>query len=167
CVLAEASGRCSVFGRQHIHTFDGVIYEFAGDCSYMMAGDCQSRTFSILGDFLQGRKKGVSVFLGEIFELRLSVDGILTQQGERLQLPYASNSVFAGYELGSVRLWSEEFGFSVHIDPTHNIQITLNKQHKNRTCGLCGNFNSAPRDDYTSQESKSTPSLQSTFISSV
>ncbi|XP_053533763.1 von Willebrand factor [Ictalurus punctatus] len=152
CVLAEASGRCSVFGRQHVHTFDGVIYEFAGDCSYMLAGDCQSRTFSILGDFSQGRRKGVSVFLGEIFELNLSVDGALTQQGERLQLPYASNSVFAGYELGSVRLWSDEFGFSVHVDPTHNIQITLSKQHQNRTCGLCGNFNSAPRDDYTAQE---------------
>ncbi|XP_053356531.1 von Willebrand factor [Clarias gariepinus] len=152
CVLAESSGRCSVFGRQHIHTFDGVIYEFAGDCSYMLAGDCQGRTFSILGDLSQGKRKGVSVFLGEVFELNLSVDGALTQQGERVQLPYASNSVFAGYELGSVRLWSDEFGFSVLIDPNHNIQIKLGKQHQNRTCGLCGNFNSAPSDDYTAQE---------------
>ncbi|MCJ8733665.1 hypothetical protein PDJAM_G00226260 [Pangasius djambal] len=69
-----------------------------------------------------------------------------------LKLPYASNSVFAGYELGSVRLWSDEFGFSVRIDPTHNIEITLGKRHQNRTCGLCGNFNSAPSDEYTAQE---------------
>ncbi|KAF7699418.1 hypothetical protein HF521_004160 [Silurus meridionalis] len=51
-----------------------------------------------------------------------------------------------------VHLWSDEFGFSVHIDPTHNIQIKLSKQNQNRTCGLCGNFNSAPGDDYTAQE---------------
>lgn len=75
----------------------------------------------------------------------------------RLQLPYASNSVFAGYELGSVRLWSEEFGFSVLIDPTHNIQITLSKRHQNRTCGLCGNYNSASSDEYAAQEGKSSP----------
>lgn len=48
-VFVEGSGRCSLFSRQHIQTFDGVIYEFPGDCSYMLAGDCQQRSFSILG----------------------------------------------------------------------------------------------------------------------
>lgn len=50
CISAEGGGRCSLFGRQHIHTFDGVIYEFPGDCSYKLAGDCHHRTFSILGN---------------------------------------------------------------------------------------------------------------------
>ncbi|XP_062861316.1 von Willebrand factor [Trichomycterus rosablanca] len=152
CVLVEGIGRCSLFGQQHVHTFDGVIYDFAGDCSYMLAGDCNRRTFSILGDLSQGRRKGVTLYLGELFELHLSVDGILTQGTERLRLPYASGSVFAGFELGSVRLWSEEFGFSIRIDPMHNIQLTLGKNHANNTCGLCGNYNSVPGDDYTAQE---------------
>uniref|UniRef100_A0A3B4EJ56 von Willebrand factor n=1 Tax=Pygocentrus nattereri TaxID=42514 RepID=A0A3B4EJ56_PYGNA len=151
-LAAVKSARCSLFGRQHIHTFDGVIYEFPGDCSYMLAGDCHRRTFSILGDFSQGKRTGVTVFLGEAFELHLSVDGILSQGGERLPLPYASSSVFAGFELGSVHLWSEEFGFSIRIDPAHNIQVTLTKHHSNHTCGLCGNYNSVPGDDYTAQE---------------
>ncbi|XP_066540767.1 von Willebrand factor [Hoplias malabaricus] len=151
-VVAEGAARCSLFGRQHIHTFDGVIYEFPGDCSYMLAGDCHQRTFSILGDFSQGRRKGVTIFLGEAVELHLTVDGTLSQGAERLPLPYASSSVFAGFELGSVRLWSEEFGFSVHIDPAHNIQLTLAKHHGNHSCGLCGNYNSYPGDDYTAQE---------------
>lgn len=72
----------------------------------------------------------------------------------RLALPYASGSVFAGFELGSVRLWSEEFGFSIRIDPMHNIELTLAKSHANNTCGLCGNYNSMPGDDYTAQEGK-------------
>uniref|UniRef100_A0A8C2F5D3 von Willebrand factor n=1 Tax=Cyprinus carpio TaxID=7962 RepID=A0A8C2F5D3_CYPCA len=146
------SGRCSLFSRQHIQTFDGVIYEFPGDCSYMLAGDCQHRSFSILGDFSHGKRKGVTLFLGEFFELHLSVDGTLSQGAERLPLPYASSSVFAGYELGYVRLWSEEFGFSIRIDPSHNIQLMLAKQHSNRTCGLCGNYNYLIEDEYTAQE---------------
>ncbi|KAI2653383.1 von Willebrand factor [Labeo rohita] len=151
-VSVEGSGRCSLFSRQHIQTFDGVIYEFPGDCSYMLAGDCQHRSFSILGDFSHGKRKGVTLFLGEFFELHLSVDGTLSQGAERLPLPYASSSVFAGYELGYIRLWSEEFGFSIRIDSSRNIQLTLAKQHSNRTCGLCGNYNYLVEDEYTAQE---------------
>ncbi|XP_056092012.1 von Willebrand factor [Rhinichthys klamathensis goyatoka] len=151
-VSVEGSGRCSLFSRQHIHTFDGVIYEFPGDCSYMLAGDCQHRSFSILGDFSHGKRKGVTLFLGEFFELHLSVHGMLSQGAERIPLPYASSSVFVGFELGYVRLWSEEFGFSIRIDPSHNIQLTLGKHHSNRTCGLCGNYNYLVEDDYTAQE---------------
>ncbi|XP_056621756.1 von Willebrand factor [Triplophysa dalaica] len=151
-IFVEGSGRCSLFSRQHVQTFDGVIYEFPGDCSYMLAGDCQQRSFSILGDFSHGKRKGVTVFLGEVFELHLSVDGTLSQRAERLPLPYASSSVFAGFELGFVQLWSEEFGFSIRIDPSHNIQLTLTKQLSNRTCGLCGNYNYLKEDDFTAQE---------------
>ncbi|TRY99720.1 hypothetical protein DNTS_016535, partial [Danionella cerebrum] len=69
-----------------------------------------------------------------------------------LSVPYASSSVFAGYELGFFRLWSEEFGFSIRVDPSHNIEITLDKRHMNRTCGLCGNYNYLPEDEYRTQE---------------
>lgn len=42
-------GRCSLFGRHHVHTFDGVLYEFPGDCSYLLAGDCNHHSFTLLG----------------------------------------------------------------------------------------------------------------------
>lgn len=44
-----SAGRCSLFGHYHIHTFDGVLYDFPGDCSYMLAGDCSNRGFTLLG----------------------------------------------------------------------------------------------------------------------
>ncbi|KAL2092952.1 hypothetical protein ACEWY4_010264 [Coilia grayii] len=152
CVCVGEAGRCSLFGWQHIHSFDGVLYQFSGDCSYMLAGDCQKRTFTILGDFSNGKRRGVTLFLGEFFELHLSMDGSLSRGAERLHLPYASSSVFVGRELGGVRLWSDEFGFSVRVDGDKNIDIILSKHHGNRTCGLCGNYNRVPEDDYTSRE---------------
>ncbi|XP_064878243.1 LOW QUALITY PROTEIN: von Willebrand factor [Oncorhynchus nerka] len=150
--VAGLSGRCSLFGRHHVHTFDGVVYEFPGDCSYLLAGDCQHRAFTLLGDFVRGQRSGVTLFLGEVFELHLSVDGRLSQREKRLSLPYASHGVFAGSELGFYKLWSEEFGFTVTIDNQANVALMMTKHHGNRTCGLCGNFNTVPDDDYTAQE---------------
>lgn len=48
--VAGLTGRCSLFGRHHVHTFDGVLYEFPGDCSYLLAGDCNHRSFTLLGE---------------------------------------------------------------------------------------------------------------------
>ncbi|XP_053283367.1 von Willebrand factor isoform X1 [Pleuronectes platessa] len=150
--VAGLTGRCSLFGRHHVHTFDGVLYEFPGDCSYLLAGDCNHRSFILLGDFVNGRRTGVTLYLGDAFELHLSVNGRLTQGDTRLSLPYASHAVFVGSELGFYKLWSEEFGFTVTIDNAANIALALTKHHANRTCGLCGNFNSVPADEYTAQE---------------
>eukprot|EP00066_Takifugu_rubripes_P015898 XP_011605164.1 PREDICTED: von Willebrand factor isoform X1 [Takifugu rubripes] len=151
-LVADASGRCSLFGRHHIHTFDGVLYEFPGDCSYLLAGDCKHRTFTLLGDFVDGKRTGVTLFLGDAFELHLSVDGQLSQGDKRLSLPHASHGVFVGTELGFYKLSSEEFGFTVTIDNAANIALTLTKHHANHTCGLCGNFNTDSADEYTAQE---------------
>ncbi|XP_034032461.1 von Willebrand factor [Thalassophryne amazonica] len=150
--VASLNGRCSLFGRHHIHTFDGVLYEFPGDCSYLLAGDCSHRSFTLLGDFVNGKRTGITLFLGDAFELHLSVDGQLSQGDKRLSLPYASHAVFAGSELGFFKLWSEEFSFTVTIDSDANIALTLSKNHANHTCGLCGNFNSVAADEYTAQE---------------
>ncbi|XP_072241877.1 von Willebrand factor [Leuresthes tenuis] len=150
--VAGMTGRCSLFGRHYVHTFDGVLYEFPGDCSYLLAGDCNHHSFTLLGDFHNGKRTGVTLFLGDAFELHLSVDGQLSQGEKRLSLPYASHAVFVGSELGFYKLWSEEFGFTVSIDNAANIALTLTKRHINRTCGLCGNFNAVSADEYTAQE---------------
>ncbi|XP_034734682.1 von Willebrand factor isoform X2 [Etheostoma cragini] len=150
--VAGMTGRCSLFGRHHVHTFDGVLYEFPGDCSYLLAGDCSHHSFTLMGDFVNGKRTGVTLFLGDAFELHLSVDGRLSQGGNRLSVPYASHAVFVGSELGFYKLWSEEFGFTVTIDNAANIALTLTKHHANCTCGLCGNFNSVTADEYTAQE---------------
>lgn len=48
--VAGVTGRCSLFGRHHVYTFDGVLYDFPGDCSYLLAGDCKHHSFTLLGE---------------------------------------------------------------------------------------------------------------------
>lgn len=42
--------RCSLFGGDFINTFDESMYSFAGDCSYLLAGDCQEHSVSLIGE---------------------------------------------------------------------------------------------------------------------
>uniref|UniRef100_A0A8U7MC19 von Willebrand factor n=1 Tax=Corvus moneduloides TaxID=1196302 RepID=A0A8U7MC19_CORMO len=150
--LESSVARCSLFGNDHIKTFDGSLYSFAGDCSYLLAGDCHKHSFTLLGDYQDGEKIGFSVYLGEYFNLRLSLDGVVMQDDKRVSIPFASNGIFIEKEAGYYKISSDEHGFVVKIDATGNIQILLQEKHYNKTCGLCGNFNKFLEDDFRARE---------------
>uniref|UniRef100_H3AU93 von Willebrand factor n=1 Tax=Latimeria chalumnae TaxID=7897 RepID=H3AU93_LATCH len=143
---------CSLFGDYHIQTFDGTFYDFPGDCSYKLAGDCQKRSFSILGDYQNGKRKSISLYLGEYFDIHMLLDGTVIQGDKRISLPYASSGIFVETETGYYKLSSEEYGFTVRIDTSRNVHILLSERHFNKTCGLCGNFNNFAEDDFIAQE---------------
>ncbi|KAM9171971.1 von Willebrand factor isoform 2-T2 [Pangshura tecta] len=144
--------RCSLFGDDHIKTFDESFYDFAGDCSYLLAGDCHKRSFVLIGDYQNGRRNGFSVYLGEYFNIHLALDGTVTQGDKRVSMPFASHGIFVETEAGYYKLSSDEHGFVVKIDLDVNIQILFTDKHYNKTCGLCGNFNYFAEDDFRTQE---------------
>ncbi|XP_027766073.1 von Willebrand factor-like [Empidonax traillii] len=149
-----SASRCSLFGNDHIKTFDGSFYNFAGDCSYLLAGDCHKHSFMLLGDYQNGEKTGFSLYLGEYFNLRFSFDGAVMQEDKRVSIPFASNGIFIEKEAGYHKISSDEHGFVVKMDISGNIQILLQERHYNKTCGLCGNFNKFLEDDFRTQEGK-------------
>ena len=79
--------RCSLFGDDFINTFDESMYSFAGDCSYLLAGDCQKHSFSLIGESgalkggIQGRCQLSST------PVRAGVGGIFLGQCLSLQIP--------------------------------------------------------------------------------
>ncbi|NWI97475.1 VWF factor, partial [Pitta sordida] len=150
----SSASRCSLFGKDHIKTFDGSFYSFAGDCSYLLAGDCHKHSFTLLGDYQDGEKSGFSVYLGEYFNLHFSLDGAVSQEEKRVSIPFASNGIFIEKEAGYYKISSDEHGFVVKLDISGNIQILLQEKNYNKTCGLCGNFNGFPEDDFRTQEGK-------------
>ncbi|XP_074859171.1 von Willebrand factor isoform X2 [Carettochelys insculpta] len=147
-----ALSRCSLFGDDHIKTFDKLIYDFAGDCSYLLAGDCHKHSFTLIGGYQNGRRNSFSVYLGEYFDIHLALDGTLTQGDKRVSMPFASHGIFVETEARYYKLFSDEYGFVAKIDISGNIQILFSDKHYNKTCGLCGNFNKFAEDDFTTQE---------------
>ncbi|NXI43554.1 VWF factor, partial [Galbula dea] len=146
--------RCSLFGNDHIKTFDDSFYSFAGDCSYLLAGDCHKHSFKLLGDYQDGEKVGFSVYLGEYFSLHFSLDGEVIQEDKSVSIPFASSGIFIEKEAGYYKISSDEHGFVVKIDISGNIQILLQEKLYNKTCGLCGNYNRFAEDDFRTQEGK-------------
>ncbi|XP_067860893.1 von Willebrand factor [Heptranchias perlo] len=144
--------RCSLFGGYRIQTFDGNLYEFPGHCSYKLAGDCMRRSFSLLGNYQAGKRKSISLYLGEYFEVTVALKGEVSVRKKRILLPFASHGVFIGMEAGYYIISSDEHGFIARIDTSGNVVIMLSKRYFSRTCGLCGNYNNFPQDDYITQE---------------
>ncbi|XP_053319540.1 von Willebrand factor [Spea bombifrons] len=144
--------RCSLFGGSHVRTFDGTFYDFLGDCSYMLAGDCHRHSFSLLVDYRNGKRKSVSMYLGEYFDIHVFLDGTATEGEKSISMPYASNGIFLETEAGYYKLSSQEHGFMVKIDTSGNVQVVLSNKLSNKTCGLCGNFNQLAEDDFMTQE---------------
>ncbi|XP_057558106.1 von Willebrand factor isoform X2 [Hippopotamus amphibius kiboko] len=75
--------RCSLFGGDFINTFDESMYSFVGGCSYLLAGDCQTHSFSLVGDFQDGKRVSLSVYLGEFFDIHVFVNGTVLQGDQR------------------------------------------------------------------------------------
>ncbi|KAM5263526.1 von Willebrand factor [Ctenodactylus gundi] len=144
--------RCSLFGDDFVNTFDESLYRFAGDCSYLLAGDCQAHSFSILGNFQNGKRMGLSVFLAEFFDIHLFVNGSVIQGDQSISVPYASKGLYLETEAGYYKLSSEVYGFVARIDGNGNFQVLLSDRHFNKTCGLCGDFNIFAEDDFRTQE---------------
>lgn len=42
-----------------------------------------------------------------------------------------------------------DFGLTVRYDWEHYLVVTLSGSYAGKTCGLCGNFNGNPKDDFT------------------
>uniref|UniRef100_K7GNN0 von Willebrand factor n=1 Tax=Sus scrofa TaxID=9823 RepID=K7GNN0_PIG len=148
----SSMARCSLFGSNFINTFDQSMYSFAGSCSYLLAGDCQKHSFSIIGDFQDGKRVGLSVYLGEFFDIHVFVNGTVLQGDQSISTPYASKGLYLESQAGYHTLSSEAYGFVARIDGSGNFQVLLSDRYFNKTCGLCGDFNIFSEDDFKTQE---------------
>lgn len=80
-------------------TFDGVKYDFQGDCDYTIITDCQNQTFHLIGD---NEKPQPSSTVSLMKQVRLeydetvfaiSIGGLVTVQGRAVTLPYIQEDV--------------------------------------------------------------------------
>ncbi|CAN9514343.1 unnamed protein product [Ophioblennius macclurei] len=159
CVPPAAT--CWAVGDPHYYTFDGRRYDFMGTCTYVIARKCSKdkdlEDFEVLA---QNENRG---------NLRVSYVGLVVVKA------YSTTITIVRSERGHVRignsLWTlpatlhdgklklfqsgrsvvieAGLGMTVRYDWEQNLDVTLYGSYSGHTCGLCGNFNGKPDDDFT------------------
>ncbi|XP_029354409.1 mucin-5AC-like, partial [Echeneis naucrates] len=158
CTEENCPGTCSVEGGAHVNTFDGKVYTFHGDCSYILAKDCSGTQFVIQGELVQcGLSesetclKSVTLGLsGGANVVAIQPDGKVFVNGIYAQLPFSAAGIATFRASSFYLLVQTSVGvlLEVQLQPVMQLYIRVTSDYKDKTCGLCGNFNSNQADDF-------------------
>ncbi|KAM4703005.1 IgGFc-binding protein-like [Rhinophrynus dorsalis] len=151
---------CSASGDPHYITFDGVHYNFQGTCEYLLSGLC-SKTRG-LTDFqvrVLNQNRGsrivsyttavnVTIYSTEIQIRRDYPDQVLVN-GMLANLPLTlSSGQLSVFRSGRHCVIQSRHGIRVTFDWDARVAVTVPSYFAGSVCGLCGNFNHYPEDDF-------------------
>eukprot|EP00064_Thunnus_orientalis_P018085 superscaffoldBa00004049_g18176 len=158
CTEENCPGTCSVEGGAHVNTFDGKIYTFHGDCSYVLAKDCSGASFVVQGELGQCGLtdsetclKSVTLGLsGGANVITIQPNGKVFVNGIYAQLPFSAAGISALKASTFYLLVQTSVGvlLEVQLQPVMQLYMTVTSDYQAKTCGLCGNFNSNQADDF-------------------
>ncbi|XP_054860582.1 alpha-tectorin-like [Amphiprion ocellaris] len=155
-------GTCSASGDPHYLTFDHKAYDFQGTCRYVLATLCNAthghHQFSVEAKNEPWNGLPVSI-TAEVFvnvwgyQVHMSRHrrGVVEVNGITSNLPVLLNgSRVSIYASGSRTFVSSDFGLSVSYDGWSTVVVSLPSSYSGQMCGLCGNFNGNPNDEFQS-----------------
>ncbi|KAK9297425.1 hypothetical protein QLX08_008855 [Tetragonisca angustula] len=155
----ESDGVCTVFGDPHYRTFDGKFFSFKGACKYQLASDCSGHTFSVrvTNDARSTRfsawTKTIAIKVGDL-KVNLGQKMRVKVNGKKVDIPYrVANRLDVNRTADSIVV-STQIGIKVLWDGISFLEVSAPTSYRGRLCGLCGNFNSLPKDDFTNRRGK-------------
>ncbi|XP_033917201.1 mucin-5AC [Melopsittacus undulatus] len=151
---------CSTWGNFHFKTFDGDIFYFPGVCNYIFASNCKSPYEDFNIQIRRTTVENATMITHVLMKLEGTVieltRGSVLVDGKPVQMPYSrmgvliersNNYLKVSAKIGLTFLWNEEDALLVELD----------KKYANQTCGLCGDFNGIPVNEFISEKTKLTP----------
>uniref|UniRef100_A0A3Q3BPR2 Uncharacterized protein n=1 Tax=Kryptolebias marmoratus TaxID=37003 RepID=A0A3Q3BPR2_KRYMA len=152
---------CTISGDPHYYTFDNKVFHFQGTCTYVLS-ECQ---YGLPYYRVEGKNEHrgstrvswtrlVKVFVyNETIELVKDRHGEAKVNGNFAATPFSlRNGTIQVYESGFSVIVSTDFGLTVSYDTYSYVRISVPYTYLNATCGLCGNFNNHPGDDFRTRE---------------
>ncbi|XP_041840432.1 zonadhesin, like [Melanotaenia boesemani] len=152
-----SSQDCVVSGDPHYNTFDKKFFSFMGTCTYTLARTCRNTTgpwFSVEGKNEERGAPGLSY----LRKLYVTVNGITVTlmkarrtlvNGVRVALPHSPSSLMSLSLAGQYITLQTPFGLQVRWDGNHYAQISVPSSYYDQMCGLCGDYDGNPDNDFT------------------
>ncbi|XP_063168375.1 IgGFc-binding protein-like [Candoia aspera] len=164
---ATTYSTCTASGDPHYLTFDGTKYDFMGSCVYQMVGVCSKNPaltpFSVTVENDNRGNRAVSftktvtlevynltISLSKSAQNRIKVNGVL------LDLPFSHENKLSVYRSGVHGFIKTDFDMRVSFDWYSYARVILPSMYANSVCGLCGNANQNPHDDFHMQDGSQT-----------
>ncbi|XP_064499952.1 IgGFc-binding protein-like isoform X1 [Pseudopipra pipra] len=163
CVATNRS-ICVATGDPHYTTFDGHRYDFMGTCVYLLAGLCSpDPTLVPFNVTVENNHRGnnrvsfTKVVTLEVFNVSLSLSQEHPKKvkvnGVLLDLPFSHPSHELRVSLRGVHGFiSTAFGVTVTFDWHSYARVILPSTFAGAVCGLCGNANGDPHDDFVTRQ---------------
>ncbi|XP_043849817.1 IgGFc-binding protein-like [Dromiciops gliroides] len=151
-------GTMWLYGDPHVQTFDGVTFSFRGACRVALVQTCDTHLtpFAIWlraehqHSIVASWAKQVDVDIGgERFSLLAGQHKTVQVNGSQMNLPLvlAGGRLHAFSSPSGAVLWFD-FGLSLSFDESHSLWVSVPETYAGSLCGLAGDFNGNPKDDF-------------------
>ncbi|KAM4714652.1 zonadhesin, like [Anableps anableps] len=151
------SQNCVVSGDPHYNTFDKKFYSFMGTCTYTLARTCKNNTGPWFSVEAKNEERGAPG-LSYLRKLYVTVNGITITlmkarrtlvNGVRVALPHSPSPLISLSLAGQYVTLETTFGLRMHWDGNHYTQISVPSSYHDQMCGLCGDYDGNPNNDFT------------------
>uniref|UniRef100_A0AAY5JW14 Tectorin alpha n=1 Tax=Esox lucius TaxID=8010 RepID=A0AAY5JW14_ESOLU len=161
--FARRSQHCVASGGGVFRTFDGASLRLPASCSFVLSTNCHKLpdlSFQLIANFDKWSTPNLTTISHAY--LYINEENILIS-GSTVMVLVNGTPVSVPFVTGLMTRVSTSEGFLV-IDTPQDIQvrynrfntlsITMGQRLQNKVCGLCGNFNGDPTDDYITSRGK-------------
>ena len=157
CITDGAT--CQAYGDPHYRTFDTRYFHFQGTCEYILTKSCNNSEFSVIvtnsahNQYVSCTDTVRVVVPNENINIFLQRAGVVTindiiqdNNGDgRLLISGEVEVVRSGRRL---HIMLRTLGVRVSWDGLYRVDVTVSTNWRGRLCGLCGNYNGDPNDDF-------------------
>uniref|UniRef100_H2Z9C0 VWFD domain-containing protein n=1 Tax=Ciona savignyi TaxID=51511 RepID=H2Z9C0_CIOSA len=156
CTEMACPAECSAIGDPHFTSFDGLKYNFQGDCSYVMSenfcGNQTTGSFRVVVENIPCGSNDVTCTKSVTAYVYNHVIKLTKGDGEP-NAPSAPHGFQYNIRKGSIYyILDTNIGLAVLWNKENAVKVQLQPNLMNKVCGLCGNFDGDMSNDLQTRD---------------